>query len=262
MSVPIIIPVLLDEAGLNMCEFRVLMHLHRRAGIKRRCWPSAVVIARSCGLAKTTVLKQLKALEQRGAIVRHRKNGIAGQIELVPLETWAHTGQRRVPVHSLGRSSSQSGTGPPDGPKRVKGKNTNSHTENGAGGGQVLEEPKLPEQTSSGPSKRKTDPRHPLFVDGYANAFRKRVGAAYVCQPRDFKSLSQLLKAAPALTLENFLRLFQSARDAAESSFAGWQVKQSASLHGFCVHYSEIQAALARPPPRLYPARPAPATLY
>jgi hypothetical protein len=139
-----------------------------------------------------------------------------------------------------------------------------------------LEEQKLPEHPPanttaaatpsqpqpSGLSPRKSDPRHQPFVDGYANAFRQRVGAAYVCQPRDFKGLAQLLKAAPALTLEKFLRLFQSARDAAEGSFASWQVKQSASLHGFCVHYSEIQAALARPPPRLYPARPAPATLY
>ncbi|MBX3736023.1 MAG: helix-turn-helix domain-containing protein [Candidatus Didemnitutus sp.] len=74
------IPPWLDDAGLSLRAFRVLVHLWRRRGGKDegRCYPSATSIARSCRISRPTVFGALKELEHAGLIVRKRSGARGG----------------------------------------------------------------------------------------------------------------------------------------------------------------------------------------
>jgi hypothetical protein len=67
------IPVWLNHAGLSQSEFRVYCCLASRADTKTGiAWPKAETIARDCFMAKNTVWKSLRSLEEKKLI---RKNG-------------------------------------------------------------------------------------------------------------------------------------------------------------------------------------------
>ncbi|MCX6880755.1 MAG: helix-turn-helix domain-containing protein, partial [Verrucomicrobia bacterium] len=76
-SFPPFIPSWLDDRGLTPHQFRVLCHLHRRAGKDGKCRPSAPSIAATCRINRDTVWPVLERLEELGLIAKLKK-GFAG----------------------------------------------------------------------------------------------------------------------------------------------------------------------------------------
>ena len=68
------VPSWLDDLGLPTTHFRVLCHLHRRAGKDGRCYPSAPSIATICKIHRNTVWPALAKLEELGLIERMKKS--------------------------------------------------------------------------------------------------------------------------------------------------------------------------------------------
>lgn len=67
------IPAWFDDAGLTPTQFRVLAHLHRRAGKKGRCWPGASSIAKACRISEDSLWPAVKCLEDRGYLRREKR---------------------------------------------------------------------------------------------------------------------------------------------------------------------------------------------
>jgi DNA-binding MarR family transcriptional regulator len=66
------IPASLDDFGLTPPQFRVLCHLHRRAGSNGDCYPAAHSIAKTCKIHRDTVWKCIKELESAKLIKRSK----------------------------------------------------------------------------------------------------------------------------------------------------------------------------------------------
>ena len=58
----------LDDAGLNVFQFRILGHLHRRAGSDGRAWPSVNTIAEVCKIGERVVRRSLRELVKMGYV--------------------------------------------------------------------------------------------------------------------------------------------------------------------------------------------------
>ena len=67
------LPSWLDDLGLPTTHFRVLCHLHRRAGKDGRCFPSAPSIAKICKIHRNTVWPTIAKLEEMELIERMKK---------------------------------------------------------------------------------------------------------------------------------------------------------------------------------------------
>jgi DNA-binding Lrp family transcriptional regulator len=67
------IPAWLDDAGLTPIQFRVLAHLHRRAGKRGRCWPGSTSIAKACRISEDSLWPAVKSLEERGFLRREKR---------------------------------------------------------------------------------------------------------------------------------------------------------------------------------------------
>jgi DNA-binding MarR family transcriptional regulator len=63
----------IDDAGLDVYEFRVYAHLCRRVNDQMRCWGSQKNIAKICGFSVDTVARALKKLESRGWLTQEEK---------------------------------------------------------------------------------------------------------------------------------------------------------------------------------------------
>lgn len=66
-------PSWLDDLGLTAQEFRVFLHLWRRADAKGVCWPGAQSITKTCRLSENTVWKVLRELEGRRLLTREKQ---------------------------------------------------------------------------------------------------------------------------------------------------------------------------------------------
>ncbi|RYD29577.1 MAG: helix-turn-helix domain-containing protein [Verrucomicrobiaceae bacterium] len=116
-----------DDAGLSLKAFRVLGHLHRRAGKSEYAWPGVETMADATGLNGKTVKRALKELVAAGFIIREPRKGTSTAYRLVktPVETGQHdageTGKRRGPEIGLGQKVTQPKEGPRDGAKNGPG---------------------------------------------------------------------------------------------------------------------------------------------
>jgi predicted transcriptional regulator len=63
----------LDDAGLDLAEFRVYLHLCRRANDEQRAWPAVPSIAKTCQVSDRTVQRALARLEDKGFITRQEQ---------------------------------------------------------------------------------------------------------------------------------------------------------------------------------------------
>lgn len=64
-----------DDAGLDVYQFRILGHLHRRAGADGRAWPSVGTIAEVCKIGERVVRRSLKALVKLGYVSAQPRPG-------------------------------------------------------------------------------------------------------------------------------------------------------------------------------------------
>jgi len=64
-----------DDAGLNVYQFRILGHLVRRAGSDGRAWPSVASIAETCGVGERVVRRTLSELVKLGLIQARPRPG-------------------------------------------------------------------------------------------------------------------------------------------------------------------------------------------
>lgn len=79
-----------DDAGLDPFEFRVLMHLSRRANRKGMAWPGVATIAETTRMSERKVRDALRALEERKMLVTSQAPGKGNrhQYELTAASEW------------------------------------------------------------------------------------------------------------------------------------------------------------------------------
>ncbi len=65
----------LDDAGLDVFQFRILGHLHRRAGSDGRAWPSVATIAEVCKIGERVVRRSLRSLVKLGYVTAEPRPG-------------------------------------------------------------------------------------------------------------------------------------------------------------------------------------------
>ena len=65
----------LDDSGLNVFQFRILGHLHRRAGTDGRAWPSIRTIAEVCRIGERVVRRSLRELVTLGHVEAEERPG-------------------------------------------------------------------------------------------------------------------------------------------------------------------------------------------
>ena len=65
----------LDDAGLDVYQFRILGHLHRRAGSDGRAWPSVGTIAEVCKIGERVVRRSLRTLVKLGYVTATPRPG-------------------------------------------------------------------------------------------------------------------------------------------------------------------------------------------
>jgi len=65
----------LDDAGLDVYQFRILGHLHRRAGNDGRAWPSVGTIAEVCKIGERVVRRSLRSLVKLGYVTAQPRPG-------------------------------------------------------------------------------------------------------------------------------------------------------------------------------------------
>lgn len=65
----------LDDAGLDVFQFRILGHLHRRAGSDGRAWPSVATIAEVCRIGERVVRRSLRTLVELGFVTAQPRPG-------------------------------------------------------------------------------------------------------------------------------------------------------------------------------------------
>jgi len=65
----------LDDAGLDVYQFRILGHLHRRAGSDGRAWPSVATIAEVCKIGERVVRRSLRSLVKLGHVTAQPRPG-------------------------------------------------------------------------------------------------------------------------------------------------------------------------------------------
>jgi len=89
----------LDDAGLDVFQFRILGHLHRRAGSDGRAWPSVATIAEVCKIGERVVRRSLRSLVELGYVTAEPRPGrttlyrpAACQKPQKPAETLAKVG--------------------------------------------------------------------------------------------------------------------------------------------------------------------------
>lgn len=82
----------IDDADLSAAEFRVYMHLVRRAAIAGRAWPGIDSIARVCLLGARTVIRALDTLEKRQMLVIQRQPGMRNMYLLTKRSAWSGLG--------------------------------------------------------------------------------------------------------------------------------------------------------------------------
>ena len=80
------IPLELDDFGLTPAQFRVLCHLHRRAGKDRECYPSVRTISTACKIHRDTVWTCIKELEKLHLIKRSKSRFNSNQYTLLPIK--------------------------------------------------------------------------------------------------------------------------------------------------------------------------------
>lgn len=102
----IFIPAAVDEAGLTPQEFRIYVHLARLDG-KGIEFPSVENMARACRMNKDTVWAALKALGDRGLILRMSSAGKASKYQLTQPGSWRIEGQPTPPLPLASQSTSQ-----------------------------------------------------------------------------------------------------------------------------------------------------------
>ena len=66
---------LLDDAGLDVYQFRILGHLHRRAGSDGRAWPAVATIAEVCKIGERVVRRSLRTLVKLGHVTAQPRPG-------------------------------------------------------------------------------------------------------------------------------------------------------------------------------------------
>ena len=65
----------IDDAELNVYQFRILGHLHRRAGADGLAWPSISTIAEVCKIGERVVRRSLRELVQLGHVEAEERPG-------------------------------------------------------------------------------------------------------------------------------------------------------------------------------------------
>ena len=65
----------IDDAGLNVYQFRILGHLHRRAGADGLAWPSIRTIAATCAIGERVVRRSLRELVKLGHVTAEPRPG-------------------------------------------------------------------------------------------------------------------------------------------------------------------------------------------
>jgi len=81
------IPLELDDFGLTPAQFRVLCHLHRRAGKDHECYPSVRTISTACKMHRDTVWACIKELEKLQLIKRSKGHFNSNQYTILPIKT-------------------------------------------------------------------------------------------------------------------------------------------------------------------------------
>lgn len=92
-----------DDAGLSLKAFRVLGHLHRRAGKSEYAWPGVKTIADAIGLNRKTVNEALAELVTAGFVSREPRPGTSTGYRLARFPSIAAKAQEdadSTPVHA------------------------------------------------------------------------------------------------------------------------------------------------------------------
>lgn len=103
-----------DDAGLSPAEFRIYGHLARRAGANG-AYPGVDSMAKICQLAKATIIKSIRRLEELGMIRVVRISGVKSRYVLTRRSVWLITTvtlNEQVPVQTRERGSSNEVTPP------------------------------------------------------------------------------------------------------------------------------------------------------
>ncbi len=74
-SSTIFVGSILDDSGLNVYQFRILGHLHRRAGADGLAWPSIRTIAEVCQIGERVVRRSLRELVNLGHVEAETRPG-------------------------------------------------------------------------------------------------------------------------------------------------------------------------------------------
>lgn len=87
----------LDDANLTLAEFRIYMHLIRRAGSGGDAFPGVDSITRVCRMSKPTAIKTIRALQSYGMITVQKEDGKRNHYTIIhDPENWSPTGKKEV----------------------------------------------------------------------------------------------------------------------------------------------------------------------
>lgn len=140
MSAPgnlaLFVPAWADEAGLTPIQFRVLAHLWRRAGKKRRCWPAAPSIRKTCRISNDAFWAAIKVLEARGFLRREKRRYNSNEYILLLPDVTPENRVTLLPQETGEQSPTETGEPSPgtDGCKGMKGKSGKEGSEKKGGG--------------------------------------------------------------------------------------------------------------------------------
>ena len=78
----------LDDMGLSPQEFRLYVHIVRRAGKGGACWEAVGNMADHCGMSESSVKRALKVLIKKGMLDKQPRTGETSVFTIQDIEKW------------------------------------------------------------------------------------------------------------------------------------------------------------------------------
>ncbi|MBT9316261.1 helix-turn-helix domain-containing protein [Leptothoe spongobia] len=82
----------LDDAGLNPYEFRIYVHVVRRAGKNGECFETVANMAANCNMSTGSAKRALKGLIDKQMLARESRSGTTSIYRIEDIEQWATEG--------------------------------------------------------------------------------------------------------------------------------------------------------------------------